>query len=519
MSSSVTSGGGTSVTTAATTRTSSSAATHWLHPDLQETNDNSNNNAWKDVDCLCIGTGRFLRAVLVPLLTRNGSCPHSTLLVQPRGRSFVDAMSKDGATYYEIDTVLRDGTLESSTYPVAGAFTWHSPATTDAFYRIGLPPCAARIRSLGLGVAEAGLQSPDTPIMQALYYLLTQMKHYRQQYFQEQQQQSSDATTTTTSSSTSNSSSPSSLPKLCVIDMDNVPHNGVTIQRHMQTLACRDKERDASMRLFLESQVVFLDTMVDRITSQREGSHGLVPQAEPVPPKALVILDPHGDLPDWMVRQQQVQGATNDNDDDEDHLGLVIRTNPADLQADLALKLRIANGTHTALAHVMALLQITMTDTLAQYDIDTTTTTTANTATSVASTLMAYVDALVEDQILPAAVGTGVARSVDAQAVWDDWRQRLTHAHFGLSTFFITQNGPAKGGIRLGPTIVDLLNLNSSSRQYSAGGMESDGGGGITVTMAYALAALLRISSDAWRCRWFCRWLRVRRGTVPNPMP
>lgn len=35
---------------------------------------------------------------------------------------------------------------------------------------------------------------------------------------------------------------------------------------------------------------------------------------------------------------------------------------------------------------------------------------------------------------------------------------RLVHAHFGLSAFFITQNGAAKGGIRIAPTIADLVN-------------------------------------------------------------
>jgi hypothetical protein len=95
-----------------------------------------------------------------------------------------------------------------------------------------------------------------------------------------------------------------------------------------------------------------------------------------------------------------------------------------------------------------------------------------------AKALLQYIQALVKDQILPAAVN--VATKVDAKSAWKDWLQRLTHAHFGLSTFFITQNGAAKGGIRLGPTVIDLIQSNDSENSP------------LTVTMAFAFAALLR---------------------------
>lgn len=65
---------------------------------------------------------------------------------------------------------------------------------------------------------------------------------------------------------------------------------------------------------------------------------------------------------------------------------------------------------------------------------------------------MPYLDSLFENQIAVAA-----ADAEAATAVYKDWRQRLIHAHFGLSTFFITQNGASKGGIRLGPTVCDLI--------------------------------------------------------------
>lgn len=417
------------------TPSSTTGATHWWHPDyLRDDTATSESASSNNIDALCIGTGRFLRAVLIPILTRNGTC-NSTVCVQPRGRSFFDAMVRQGGGSYEIDTVLRDGSLESSCIPVAGAFSWGDEELSTAFYQQCLPKLV-NIRILGVGVTEAGLSSADTPIMQALYQFLSKFKQLQQEYY----------------ASSHDNQGP---PKLCVINMDNVPNNGNTLRSHMRTLSGSDD----AMALFLESHVVFLNTMVDRITSQREGSNGLVPRAEPVPQKALVVLDPHQDLPDWFRQMADIK-------DEDDSLGLILRSQAQELQADLALKLRIANGTHTALAHVMALLQATMTDLLAQDDTN-----------PFAATLLGYVDALIMDQILPAT--RSLARPADARAAWQDWRNRLTHAHFGLSTYFITQNGPAKGGIRLGPTIVDLLNHKPDSDA-------------ITVTMAFALAVLLR---------------------------
>eukprot|EP00977_Amphora_coffeiformis_P021945 scaffold10087_cov166-Amphora_coffeaeformis.AAC.6 len=404
--------------------------THWLHPDLD-----SAAATWDTIDSVCIGTGRFLRAVLVPILTRNGS-RNSSILIQPRGRSFLDSMAKNRHGSYDIDTLLHDGSMETSEIPVAGAFSWGDEASTEAFYDMCLPKLI-NLQVIGIGVTEAGLATADTPIMKSLYQFLSKVKQLQQENpaWREHREKN-----------------PS---KFCIIDMDNVPNNGTTLRQHMLKLAAEDP----SMFLWLESQVAFLDTMVDRITSQREGSNGLVPRAEPVPAKALVVLDPHSDLPPWVPEQQHQK-------DDDDSLGLVIRTNADQLQADLALKLRIANGTHTALAHVMALLQCPMTDILAHSG-----------ANPLASTLMAYVDALVSDQILPAV--TVVADAKDAQATWDDWRSRLSHAHFGLSTFFISQNGAAKGGIRLGPTVASLLRRVDSNESVS-------------VTMAFAFAVLLR---------------------------
>lgn len=259
--------------------------------------------------------------------------------------------------------------------------------------------------------------------------------------------------------------------KLCIINMDNVPNNGDRVHSHMLTLAEIDDEGDEDdMRQFLATQVVFLNTMVDRITSQREGSNGLVPRCEPIPAKALVICDPHGDLPESFGQLQK-------------NYGVVIRKSSVEIEGDIALKLRVANGTHTAIAHAMALIQWTNTDLLAAAAAAAPSQTNPGTGTTAsedailtAQVLMGYLDALVEHQIKPSSFPGFGEHCPEAQAAYDDWRPRLTHPHFGLSTFFITQNGAAKGGIRLGPTLVDLLQAEKT----------------ITVTMAYAFAVLLR---------------------------
>lgn len=207
--------------------------------------------------------------------------------------------------------------------------------------------------------------------------------------------------------------------------------------------------KDSDMQEFFDTRIVFLNSMVDRITSHREDDP-LVPRAEPVPAKALVILDEQGDLPADFVQQ-----TTADNS----RLGLVIRSSKSQLAADIALKLRVANGTHTAAAHIMALCGMLQTNVLSEDGC----------------IVLEYLDSLVETQITPAAC-VFVTEKAAVDAVWKDWRGRLTHPHFGLSTLFITQNGAAKGGIRLGPSVVDLI----SSKQS------------ISVSMAFAFAALLR---------------------------
>jgi mannitol-1-phosphate/altronate dehydrogenase len=370
----------------------------------------------RDIDCLCLGTGRFLRSVLVPALVGAGLHP---ALIQTRGRSMLEYMQNSDEGVYEIDTVTPSGDVETTRIPIYGAFTLGSAEGKHHVLQELIPSIATakKLSVLGVGVTEAGLSSSATQVMKDLYEILQCI----------QKNQSTDN------------------QKLCIIDMDNIPNNGQVIRKHMMELASSSDE--GTMTTFLQTKVVFMNTMVDRITSQRDGDP-MIPKCEPVPKKALVVLDSDNDLPTSLTTL------------DPNQYGVVIRTTSAQLQGDIALKLRVANGTHTAIAHVLALSKLLKTDILAH--------------ASEGALWMTYLDALFVQDILEGAK-TAYGQE-ETLAAYEDWRRRLTHAHFGLSTFFITQNGAAKGGIRLGPTLVSLLQQDKP----------------VSVSMAFAFAALLR---------------------------
>ena len=333
---------------------------------------------WKEARALCLGTGRFLRTVLVPLLD-------APLLIQTRGTSFVDFLNScsQQQRQFPVETQQLDGTIHVESVPCRGALTLADPSTVWEHV-----DQLEKVEILGVGVTEAGLTSETT--MDKLYELL---EHLRVRTVHR---------------------------TLSVLDMDNVPNNGDVIRSHMMQRAANDPIMEA----FLQNQVYFANTMVDRITSHRPGDPH-VPRVEPSPLKPLVVLDDRGALPDWFTKQ------------------VLVRTTVAQLDRDVQCKLQIANGTHTALAHLLALLGVAYTNDLPD------------------TLVVDYIDALVDLQILP------VCHAPD---VWQDWRRRLCHAR--LSSFFITQNGAQKAGIRLGPTVVASENIQ--------------------ISMAFAWAVLLR---------------------------
>ena len=289
-----------------------------------------------------------------------------------------------------------------------------------------------------MGVTEAGLSGPTSPSLLHLASLLQKID---------------------TLLLSNSLSCPNPNGKICLINTDNVPGNGAVIRKYLLEIASTNEQLKStpSFEPFLRDKITFHNTMVDRITSQRDGSNGMVPRCEPVPSKAIVVEDLRGDMP-----------ATFSSPDLKAKYGVVIRTKADQLDGDIALKLRVANGTHTAVAHVMALSSLLMTDVLSQHKTD-----------EKAAVLMKYLDSFFSDQVLVAAQDKFGTK--ECEAVYEDWRRRLCHPKFGLSTFFITQNGAAKGGIRIGPTIHDLI----------------CSGNVVAVSTSFAIAAILRFLTPA----------------------
>ena len=93
------------------------------------------------VDCLCIGSGRFLRSVLVPALDAAGCKP---AIIQTRGRTFLDycdercrkekagSCTNTGAPIcYEVDVVEYNGQLTTENVACWGAGTLGTQAGRD----------------------------------------------------------------------------------------------------------------------------------------------------------------------------------------------------------------------------------------------------------------------------------------------------------------------------------------------------------------------------------------------------
>jgi len=542
-----------------------------------------------DADCLCLGTGRFLRSVLIPILLHEGVIRKPPLFVQPRGTSFAEHMRQldrerlqrsetdvddvDRQPFpipnsYPVDTVLQGGTVRTDWYPCGGAFSMQD--RQFVLYRL-IPHLQRVPRVVGVGVTEAGILARDSQAMVDLYDVLVALRDLL------------TAVKAKLKLKEEVTPSPTTANIIHVVNTDNVPNNGTTIRSRMLEFASSDArdgtdareddiDEDANktadrigedygtaaasnddddttigMVRFLKDCVVFHDTMVDRIVSHRSGDDKNVPRCEPFPSKSLVVLDEATTTtttttkdPNYRLLLQPKEMGASDRDGDTSTTtstgSLIVRTSRKQLDTDLALKLRVCNGTHTAIAHVLALLGVPETTFLGKItstikskpqsgvrqeqqsspNDDGTGTDTASSAAA-SLLLLEYLDQWVEHQVVPGASANLVSRiattndqtnkkkknddgndgnddleeeedEADAKnavrETYRDWRRRLTHPYFGLSTFFITQNGAQKGGIRFGPTVTDLISANSG------GG----GGGGtrITVATAFAYAALLR---------------------------
>ena len=99
-----------------------------------------------EVDCLCIGSGRFLRSVLVPALNAAG---HKPAIIQTRGRTFLDycVAAKEGVStsdaavgdaplQYEVDVVEYDGNVATQVVGCWGAGTLGTDEGRDEVMKV-----------------------------------------------------------------------------------------------------------------------------------------------------------------------------------------------------------------------------------------------------------------------------------------------------------------------------------------------------------------------------------------------
>ena len=125
------------------------------------------------IQSLCIGSGRFLRAVLVPFLS--SSSASKPAVFQTRGRSFIDSFANQPVIdapplSYAVDTIQYDGATTTSDVEIYGAGTLGSSGGRQSL--LTLASNMKSIETLGVGVTEAGLTSADTQCMRDLTELL-----------------------------------------------------------------------------------------------------------------------------------------------------------------------------------------------------------------------------------------------------------------------------------------------------------------------------------------------------------
>jgi mannitol-1-phosphate/altronate dehydrogenase len=360
-----------------------------------------------DVQCVTIGSGRFLRAVLIPALKAIGV---NSVIAQPRGHSFSDALLRSTSRTYEVDTVQQSGEVSTETVKVASAGTLGTAEGRKAFLQ--LADTLPNLRYVGIGITEGGFRADNE-----LFDLLAEFLE---------------------------AACEAGHTAISIIDTDNVPQNG----RALYDLVSKAfKKQQREMPEPVAQRCAWHNTMVDRITSHRSGD-ALVPRCEPQPAKALVIEDLKGVLPTSLALVP----------------GVLIRPKAGQIEKDHALKLRVANGTHTAAAHLLALSGQSST-----------------TALALQPCYMEFLSALYERDIAPGCVADLELSRAEVDAVWQDWSHRLQHSSFGLSTLFITQNAYTKLGLRL----MSSVNAALTSRRLPS------------EFMTLAVAALLRFITPA----------------------
>jgi hypothetical protein len=87
--------------------------------------------------------------VLVPAVEKIGG----VIIAQPRGEKFVNHMNERNGVY-EVDTVLVDGSVQTTHHQVEACDTLCDPESRQAF--LALPARLPSLRIIGVGITEAG---------------------------------------------------------------------------------------------------------------------------------------------------------------------------------------------------------------------------------------------------------------------------------------------------------------------------------------------------------------------------
>jgi mannitol-1-phosphate/altronate dehydrogenase len=273
-------------------------------------------DAFKETTCLSIGSGRFLRTVFVPAMRALGE---QVIVAQTRGSSFGKYFSTRNGSY-EVDVVGLDGEVNTEEVTIAGVGTLGKPDGRRSF--MNLPHKLLNLRYIGVGVTEAGV-CHNGQAMKDLAELLHSCFLAKETWVK---------------------ASPTN--RISIINTDNLVLNGDLIHNFVHgcdyTQGLSDR---AGFVDFLNGNVVFHNSMVDRIVSQRKGCPE-VPRTEPLPGKAIVIEDLDSVLPPEFAAVP----------------GIVVREEVGRLGLDIALKLRVANCAHSSMVYLMALSRMPMTD-------------------------------------------------------------------------------------------------------------------------------------------------------------
>ncbi|CAH0490414.1 unnamed protein product [Peronospora farinosa] len=251
---------------------------------------------------VCIGSGRFLRTLLIPIFQALGS---TVIVMQTRGTKFTTTCTNDKGKY-EVDTIDYDGQVHTSVYQLEAVGSLGVSEDRRAFFK--LPAKLPQLKYVGFGVTEAGLQS-NTQVIQDLAKFL-------QETFK-------------------------AIPKndLSIINTDNFPNNGDHIKKLVLELDGIKDDDAAAFRTYLDTKVHFHNTVVDRITSHRAGDL-LVPLTELLPTKAIVIEDLQRVLDADTLRKIP---------------GVHLRTEKSEIAKDYLLKFSLGNAVNSAMVYLLAL--------------------------------------------------------------------------------------------------------------------------------------------------------------------